>query len=125
MFELIERRVLIRIGRVAELHFKLATRRSSGSSEVPVKSEAERSRAGFELEAGASQDRVRFDKILKTLGRKDSNLDQRLDELKQMYELNRYDELLTRLKDAESKNEYLASVIAQLQSRRGLDTGAR
>lgn len=65
------------------------------------------------------QQQGRLDKVLKELVRKEPNLEQRIDELKQMYELNRYDELLTRLKDAENKNEYLAKMIAKLESNRG------
>lgn len=44
-----------------------------------------------------ADEKSRFEKILKTLGRKEPNLDHRLDELKYMYELNKYDELLNRL----------------------------
>lgn len=118
-----------------ELHFKLATRRLSASSTSKLDSlgqmeksisvdQRERPPVENKLENEVFRDadeKLRFEKILKTLGRKEPNLDHRLDELKYMYELNKYDELLTRLKDAESKNEYLAKVIAQLEARRDGD----
>lgn len=61
--------------------------------------------------------KVRFDRLLKELSRKEPDLDKRIGDLKQMYELDRYDELSTRLKDAESKNEYLVKLIAELEAK--------
>ncbi len=49
---------------------------------------------------------------------KEVDFDKRLNDIKTNYETNKYDELQTRLKDAESKNEYLSKIIAQLQSKR-------
>ena len=65
-----------------------------------------------------------FDKALKDAS-KESNLDKRLSDLKQNYESSKYEELQTRLRDAESKNEYLTSIIAQLQTKRSINSGYR
>jgi hypothetical protein len=65
-----------------------------------------------------------FDKALKEAS-KEPNLDKRLADLKQSYESNKYDELFAKLKDAESKNEYLTSLITQLQSKRSANSGYR
>ena len=58
-----------------------------------------------------------FEKALKDTS-KENDLDRRLTNIKSSYETNKYDELQTRLSDAESKNEYLSKIIAQLQSKR-------
>jgi hypothetical protein len=112
-----------------ELHFKLATRRSSDS----IKSEAGESKKAEakpqqqedvqQRKKSEATEKLRFDKMLKEVVRKEANLDNRLNDLKQMYELNRYDELLTRLKDAESKNEYLAKLVTQLEAKRSINSG--
>lgn len=65
-----------------------------------------------------------FDKALKA-AIKESNLDKRLNDIKLNYESSKYDELLTKLKDAESKNEYLTNIITQLQSKRSANSGYR
>lgn len=46
----------------------------------------------------------------------EGDFDNRLEKIKHNYDQNRYDELLTRLTDAESKNEYLSKIIGRLQS---------
>jgi hypothetical protein len=65
-----------------------------------------------------------FEKALRDAS-KESNLDKKLNEIKSNYESNKYDELITRLRDAESKNEYLTNIIAQLQSKRSINSGFR
>ena len=65
-----------------------------------------------------------FEKALRDAS-KESNLDKRLNDIKSNYEINKYDELLTRLRDAESKNEYLTNIITQLQSKRSINSGFR
>ena len=65
-----------------------------------------------------------FEKALRDAS-KESNLDKRLNEIKSNYETNKYDELLTRLRDAESKNEYLTNLITQLQTKRNINSGFR
>ena len=60
-----------------------------------------------------------FEKALRDAS-KESNLDKKLNDIKSNYESNKYDELITRLRDAESKNEYLTNIIAQLfENKRG------
>lgn len=46
----------------------------------------------------------------------EGDFDNRLEKIKNNYDQNRYNELLTRLTDAESKNEYLSKIIGRLQS---------
>lgn len=58
-----------------------------------------------------------FEKAMKNSS-KEIDLDKRLDSIKSNYDTNKYDELNTRLNDAESKNEYLSKIIAQLQNKR-------
>ncbi len=58
-----------------------------------------------------------FEKALKD-SKQEHDLNKRLHSIKSNYETNKYDELQTRLTDAESKNEYLSKIIAQLQSKR-------
>jgi hypothetical protein len=65
-----------------------------------------------------------FEKALRDAS-KESNLDKKLNDIKSNYESNKYDELITRLRDAESKNEYLTNIIAQLQSKRSINSGFR
>jgi len=57
-----------------------------------------------------------FEKAMKDSGR-ESDLEKKLDRIKSAYDSSKYVELQTRLNDAESKNEYLSKVIAQLQSK--------
>ena len=48
----------------------------------------------------------------------EQNLDKRLNNIKFQFENLKYEELVIRLRDAESKNEYLTNVITQLQDKR-------
>ena len=48
----------------------------------------------------------------------EQNLDKRLNNIKFQFENQKYEELVIRLRDAESKNEYLTNVITQLQDKR-------
>ena len=50
------------------------------------------------------------------------NLDKKMSDIKQNYEANKYDELYNKLRDAESKNEYLTNLINQLQSKRNANS---
>lgn len=107
-----------------DLHFKLATRK--GSSISRRGSELERSQVISTkiMDLNGNNDLKDpqllkgFEKALKDSS-KVSDLDTRLDHIKNNYDSNRYSELETRLNDAESKNEYLSKIIAQLQNKRG------
>ena len=106
------------------MHFKLATRK--GSSISRRGSELERSQVISTkiMDLNGNNDLKDpqllkgFEKALKDSS-KVSDLDTRLDHIKNNYDSNRYSELETRLNDAESKNEYLSKIIAQLQNKRG------
>ena len=52
----------------------------------------------------------------------EQNLDKRLNNIKFQFENLKYEELVIRLRDAESKNEYLTNVITQLQDKRNLNS---
>ena len=118
----------IRFITFAELHFKLATRKSSAASIVD-RSFIERTKSNLvnattTITSLSGKDDLNdpvllkgFEKALKDTS-KESDLDRRLNNIKSSYETNKYDELQTRLSDAESKNEYLSKIIAQLQSKR-------
>lgn len=113
---------------MSELHFKLATRKSSANSL------SQKSRSNLDLERTKSSVTTKittlngknelkdpvllkgFEKAMKDSSR-EGNLEKRLDRIKSGYDANKYGELQTRLNDAESKNEYLSKIIAQLQSK--------
>lgn len=118
-----------------ELHFKLATRKNSNSS-TSNSYQKQLSRRNSGLERNSSiitttkitnltdstelKDPLLlkgFEKALKDTS-KENDLDKRLNNIKTSYDKNKYDELETRLNDAESKNEYLSQIIGQLQSKR-------
>lgn len=111
-----------------ELHFKLATRKSSSTSLTRSMSrpELERTRSSLSTkitnlnENSDLKDPLLskgFEKAMKD-SNKETDLDKRLNNIKSSYDTNKYDELNTRLNDAESKNEYLSKIIAQLQNKR-------
>lgn len=52
----------------------------------------------------------------------EQNLDKRLNTIKSQYEVQKYEELQIRLRDAENKNEYLSNLIAKLQEKRNLNS---
>ena len=52
----------------------------------------------------------------------EQNLDKRLNNIKFQFENQKYEELVIRLRDAESKNEYLTNVITQLQDKRNANS---
>jgi len=57
-----------------------------------------------------------FERAMKDSGR-ENDLEKRLDRIKSAYDSSKYVELQTRLNDAESKNEYLSKIVAQLQTK--------
>lgn len=103
-----------------ELHFKLATRKSSGSSLNRTLSR-QNSQTVLEKIQTLSHHQPKnvsdkgFEKALNQTVN-EGDLDNRLEKIKSTYDQNRYDDLLTRLKDAEGKNEYLSKIIGRLQS---------
>ncbi|RNA07090.1 coiled-coil domain-containing 74B-like isoform X1 [Brachionus plicatilis] len=113
-----------------ELHFKLATRKSSSS----LNNSLTNSKQSFkqEVDKGKNEvidDRVlhekieknNFDKVLKNAF-KEKNLDKRLEDLKTNFESSKFDDLFARLVDAENKNEYLTNLLTQLQAKRSTNT---
>jgi hypothetical protein len=114
------------------LHFKLATRklgtsssRPSSSSSIINKQSTTNQGSRFQ-ETNAiktsktnetNQNDKGFEKAFKE-SLKESNLDKRLDDLKSKYESTKIDELMTKLADAEHKNEYLTNLIEQLQQKK-------
>ena len=118
---------------IKDLHFKLATRKSSASStfidanDHQTKSLIQTKITSLSTTNNDLKDPVLqkgFEKALRDAS-KESNLEKRLNDIKSNYETNKYDELLTRLRDAESKNEYLTNLITQLQSKRNINSGFR
>ena len=65
-----------------------------------------------------------FDKLIREAS-KETDLNKRLNDIKINYDQNKYELLVTKLKDAESKNEYLTNIINQLQTRRSVNSGYR
>ncbi len=53
---------------------------------------------------------------------KETNLDKKMNDIRNTLESGKYDELYRKLRDAESKNEYLTSVINQLQTERNTNS---
>jgi hypothetical protein len=104
---------------ILDLHFRLATRKSSDSISRPSSSKLNRNNVKNE-----PVDAKAFDKLLKESA-KETDLNKRLNDIKQNYDQNKFDELVSKLKDAESKNEYLTSIITQLQARRTANSGYR
>lgn len=114
-----------------ELHFKLATRKGSGSSlgrtlsrqnSQTVPQQQKIVTKITSLNMNERQQRLEdphsakgFEKALNQ-SVNEGDFDNRLEKIKHNYDQNRYDELLTRLTDAESKNEYLSKIIGRLQS---------
>lgn len=102
-----------------DLHFRLATRKSSDSISRPSSSKLNRNNIKSEI-----IEQKAFEKLLKESA-KETDLNKRLNDIKQNYDQNKFEELVTKLKDAESKNEYLTSIITQLQARRTVNSGYR
>ena len=102
-----------------DLHFRLATRKSSDSISRPSSSKLNRNNIKNEI-----IEQKAFDKLLKESA-KEADLNKRLNDIKQNYDQNKFEELVSKLKDAESKNEYLTSIITQLQARRTVNSGYR
>jgi hypothetical protein len=63
-----------------------------------------------------------FTKAYKEATSKDADLDKKMVEMKATFETGKYDELYKKLRDAEGKNEYLTSVINQLQVKRNTNS---
>ena len=101
------------------MHFRLATRKSSDSISRPSSSKLNRNNIKSEI-----IEQKAFEKLLKESA-KETDLNKRLNDIKQNYDQNKFEELVTKLKDAESKNEYLTSIITQLQARRTVNSGYR
>lgn len=121
------------------MHFKLATRKSSTSSLIKEPSSTNIKRENAEaIKSHTSikdlktneeilNDKIEqrgFDKALKE-ALKERNIEKRLSDIKINYEANKYEDLFTRLVDAESKNEYLTNIINQLQAKRSINSGYR
>jgi hypothetical protein len=124
------------------LHFKLATRKTSGSQQQ----NSGQGMSGFSANSRPSSSNKKqitnseinllksintdnteqkgFEKLIREAS-KETDLNKRLNDIKQNYDQNKYDILVTKLKDAESKNEYLTNIINQLQTRRSVNSGYR
>ena len=105
------------------MHFKLATRKSSSPSfnkEIPSLNNNEASA----VKKIANDFEKEFDIALKEAS-KELDLNKRLKDLSINFEQSKLEQALIKLKDAESKNEYLTSIITQLQSKRSVNSGYR
>ncbi len=107
------------------MHFKLATRKSSSSlKDMPNNTQSSDPSANNSqsINPQTSNDADKdFDKALRETS-KEPDLNKRLKDIKTAYESNKLDDLLAKLKDAESKNEYLTSIITHLQSKRTVNS---
>ena len=65
-----------------------------------------------------------FEKLIREAS-KETDLNKRLNDIKQNFDQNKYEILVSKLKDAESKIEYLTNIINQLQTRRSVNSGYR
>jgi len=118
------------------LHFKLATRKTSGSQQQTSGQGASRPSSSSNKQITNSEinllkslntdskEQKGFEKLIREAS-KETDLNKRLNDIKQNYDQNKYDILVTKLKDAESKNEYLTNIINQLQTRRSVNSGYR
>ena len=124
------------------MHFKLATRKISGSQQQnsgqgtsaftansrPSSSNKKQiTNSEINLLKSINTDNTEqkgFEKLIREAS-KETDLNKRLNDIKQNYDQNKYDILVTKLKDAESKNEYLTNIINQLQTRRSVNSGYR
>jgi hypothetical protein len=97
------------------LHFKLATRKSSSS--------ISKEKSNEEQQQSPKNDK-QFEKALNDTS-KESDLNKRIKEIKQNYDSYKLEDLVAKLKDAESRNEYLTNIITQLQSKRNINSGHR
>jgi len=126
-----------------DLHFKLATRKTSGSHQQISGQGANAEGATNSRPSSSSKKQITssdinllkslntdskeqkgFEKLIREAS-KETDLNKRLNDIKQNYDQNKYDILVTKLKDAESKNEYLTNIINQLQTRRSVNSGYR
>lgn len=101
-----------------ELHFKLATRKTSDSG-----AEAEKQTTGGGVTSSELND-PGFGKAYAE-SYKETNLGKKLTDIKSSFEINKYEEMAKKLKEAESKNDYLTSVINELQTRRHSNSAQR
>ncbi|CAF0855488.1 unnamed protein product [Brachionus calyciflorus] len=112
-----------------ELHFKLATRKTSSSLSNSLTNSKQSFKEGIELNnKKKTNEEILHDKIeeknfenaLKD-ALKEKNIDKRLHEIKVNFESSKYEDLFSRLVDAESKNEYLTNLLTQLQAKRSMN----
>lgn len=111
-----------------DLHFQLATRKSSSSSSSSAGiQEISKSDTQHLLKhlTNDSKEHRDLEKLIREASAKEPDLNKRLNDIKVNYDQNKYETLMVKLKDAESKNEYLTSIINQLQSKRSVNSGYR
>ena len=102
------------------MHFKLATRKSSSS----ILNEKSNEEHQTQQQQQSSKNDKQFEKALNDTS-KESDLNKRIKDIKQNYDSYKLEDLLAKLKDAESRNEYLTNIITQLQNKRNLNSGHR
>ena len=108
-----------------DLHFKLATRKSSGQlNSRPSSGNKFINKNEVNLFKSDPREQKGFEKLIREAS-KETDLNKRLNDIKINYDQNKYEILVTKLKDAESKNEYLTNIINQLQTRRSVNSAYR